>query len=342
MVFGFVVAEGFVVEAVGYLSTPCGAVFLEEFMVGFPDELVMFAPFFVDEVGAEGAGIVENKVFEEGGAAGDGEVGPAEGVAGKVVAHAEVEVFKQGYFADAGDGVFGVGDFHLEVVANVEVEASGLSVGGAAVEALLEDGVAVDVAGVVGVGLPPAEGGVAEVGVVVEGDGGVDNVADGFDGTVFEIEHAVDAGGEGGVEADFAVGPETADGVDSKGVGDGVESFAYGCPVPPFAEVGGVGPIEEFEHFEGETEWHGVLYAVLHAVEGGEFEEVGVLCGYVVVGGEGVGEGDVFVPAVGAGGVFAAKGVEGGGAEREGGEFEVDESGLGVVGLAEGSGEVEG
>ena len=309
--------------------------------MGFPDELVVFAAFAVDDVGGEGAGIVKDEVFEEGGAARYGEVGPAERVACKVVAHADVEVFEEGDFADTGDGVFGVGDFQFEVVADVEVEAAGLPVGRPAVEALLEDGVAVDVAGVVGVGLPPAESGVAEVGVIVEGDGGVDDVTDGFDGAVFEVEHAVDAGGEGGVEADFAVGTEATNGVDDEGVGDGVVGFAYGVPVPALGEVGGVGPVEVFENFEGEAEGYGVLDAVLHAAEGGEFEEVGVLGVDVVVGGEGVGEGDVFVPAVGAGGLFASEGVEGGGAKREGREFEVDESSLGVVGLAQGGGEVE-
>ena len=84
-----------------------------------------------------------------------------------------------------------------------------------------------------------------------------------------------------------------------------------------------------------------MLDAVLHLVEGGEFEEVGVLGGDVVVGGEGVGERDVLIPAVGAGDLLAAQGVEGGGAEREGGELEVDEACLDIVRLAQGGGEVE-
>ena len=155
---------------------------------------------------------------------------------------------------------------------------------------MFEDGVAVDIAGVVGVGLPPAKRGIAEVGLEVEGYGGVDDMTDGFDGAEFEVEHAVDASGEGGGEADVAVGAEAADGVDGDGVGDSVEGFAYGGPVPTFSEVGGIGPVEVFEYFDGEGEGYGVADAVLHAVEGGEFEEVGVLRGDVVVGCEGVGE----------------------------------------------------
>ena len=344
LVFVFVGVEGVVVDAVGDLGAPGGVVALEElFLTGdFPDELVVFATFIVDIVGAEGTGVVEDKVFEEGGAAGDGEVGPAEGVAGKVVAHGEVEVFEEGDFAGAGNGVLGVGDFHFEVVADAEVETAGLSVGGAAVEALLKDGVAMDVASIVGVGLPPAEGGFAKVGMVAEGDGGVDNVADGFDRAEAEVEHAVDAGGEGGVEADLAVATETADGVDGDGVGGGVERFADGGPVPAFVVGGGVCPVELFEHFEGEGERNGVLDAVLHALEGLELEEVGVLGVDVVVGSEGVGEGEVLVPAEPPGGFFPTEGIEGGGTEGEGGKFQVEEAGLGVVGFAEGGSEVEG
>ena len=207
---------------------------------------------------------------------------------------------------------------------------------------MLEDGVAVDVAGVVGVGLPPVESGVAEVWVIVERDGGVDDVADGFEGAVFEVEHAIDAGGEGRGEAHFAVCTEAAHGVDDDGVVDSVEVFAYGAPVPALVVGDGVGPVEVFENFDGEAEGDGVLKAVLHAVEGGEFKEVGVLGGDVVVGRHGVGEGDVFVPAVGTGDLFAAQGVEGGGAEGEGGQFDVHKAGLGIVGLAQRGGKVDG
>ena len=141
-----------------------------------------------------------------------------------------------------------------------------------------------DVAGVVGVGLPPVEGWVAKVGVVVERDGGVDDVSDGFEGAVLEVEHAVDAGGKGRGEAHFAVGAEAAHGVDDDGVVGRVEVLAYGAPVPPFVVGDGVGPVEVFEYFDGEAEGDGVLEAVLHAVECGEFEEVGVLGSDVVVG----------------------------------------------------------
>lgn len=111
----------------------------------------MFAALVVDIVGAEGAGVVDDKVFEKGGAAGEGQIGPTKGVAGHVVAHADVEAFEKGDFADASDSVFGVGNFHFEVVSDVEGDASGLAVGGATIEALLKDGVAMGVAGVVGI-----------------------------------------------------------------------------------------------------------------------------------------------------------------------------------------------
>lgn len=130
----------------------------------------------------------------------------------------------------------------------------------------------------------------AKVGVVVEGDGGVDDVADGFDGAELKVEHAVDAGGESGVETDFAVAAEPPHGVDGQGVGLSVVVFADGGPVPAFAVIGGVGPVEVFEYFEGKCEGYRVLYAVLHALQGLEFEEVGVLSVDVVVGGKGVGE----------------------------------------------------
>ena len=105
--------------------------------------------------------------------------------------------------------------------------------------------------------------------------------------------------------------------------------------MPAFVVAGRVGPVEVFEYFDGKAQGDGVVDAVLHAGEGSQFEEVGVLGGDVVVGREGVGEGYFFVPAVGAGDVFAAEGVEGGGTEGDGGEFEVDDACLCVVGFAE-------
>jgi len=279
-----VFVEGVVVDAVRDLGAPGGAVAVEEFFLFLPKELVVFAAGAVDVVGAERGGVVEYKVFEEGGTAVDREVGPTEGVAGEVVAHVEGEAFDKGDFAGAVYGVFAVGDFHFKVVADVDADATGASISGAAVEALFEDGVAVDIACVVGVGLPPAEFGVAEVGAVVEGDGGIDDVADGFDGAEFEVEHAVDSGGEGGVERDVAVGTESADGIDGGFVVVGVVGFADGGPVPAFVVAGRVGPVEVFEYFDGEAQGDGVVDAVLHAGEGGQFEEVGVLGGDVVVG----------------------------------------------------------
>ena len=55
---------------------------MEELALLLPDELVVLAPCTVDIVGAKGAGVVEDHVFEERGAAGNGEVGPTEGVFG--------------------------------------------------------------------------------------------------------------------------------------------------------------------------------------------------------------------------------------------------------------------
>ena len=75
VILGF---ESVVVDAVGYLCAPGRVVFLEDFFLSgcVPDELVVFAAFVVDVVGAEGAGVVEHEVFEQGGTAGDGKVGP--------------------------------------------------------------------------------------------------------------------------------------------------------------------------------------------------------------------------------------------------------------------------
>ena len=56
IILGF---EGVVVDAVGYLCAPGRVVFLEDFFLSgcVPDELVVFAAFVVDVVGAEGAGV---------------------------------------------------------------------------------------------------------------------------------------------------------------------------------------------------------------------------------------------------------------------------------------------
>ena len=60
--------------------------------------------------------------------------------------------------------------------------------------------------------------------------------------------------------------------------------FADGGPVPAFVVAGRVGPVEVFEYFDGKAQGNGVVDAVLHAGEGSQFEEVGVLGGDVVVG----------------------------------------------------------
>ena len=70
--------------------------------------------------------------------------------------------------------------------------------------------------------------------------------------------------------------------------------------------------------------------AILHPVECGGFEEVGVLGGEVVLGVQHIGEGDVLVPAVGAGGCASAQGVDRDGTERDRGELDVHHAGLGV------------
>ena len=277
----------------------------------------MFVAEAVDIVGAEGSCIVEDEAFEEGGAACDAEVGPLQGVLCEVVAERAVEAFEEGDFLGVVDGVAWRGDFHFKVVAEVERDAARATVGGAAIEALLENGIAVDIAGIIGVGLPPPEVGVAEVGAEIERYGGVEDVSQGFDRAVFEVEHAVDAGGEGGGDAEITVGSETSDGVNGEGAAEGVERFADGGPMPAFVVADGVGPIKVFKHFEGAAEGYGVLYAVLHTVESGLLEEVGVLSGDVVVGREGVGEGDILVPAIGTCRLFAAEGVESCGAEGE-------------------------
>ena len=188
-----------------------------------------------------------------------------------------------------------------------------------------------DIAGIVGVGLPPAQTGVAKVGTVVERHGGVDDMTDGTDRAIFEVEHAIDARGERRGEAHVAVGTETTDGVDYGRIGKSVERLADGAPMPTLVVADGVGPVEVFENLLGETEWDDMLDAVLHLVERGELEEVGVLRGDVVVGREGVGERNVFVPTVGARCLFATQGVESGGTEREGGQLEVDETRLDIV-----------
>ena len=169
--------EGVVVEAPGELCADGGVVTPEETVFLVPEEAVVDVAEGVDDVGREGGAIVEDEAAEERGAAGDGEVGPAERVASEVVGGGEIEVFDEDDLAHFGGGVEGVSDFDLEVVADGEAELSALSVGGAAVEALLEDGIAVDVAGAVGVLPPVAEAFGTEVGMVGEGEGGVDDVA---------------------------------------------------------------------------------------------------------------------------------------------------------------------
>ena len=278
--------EGVVVDVEGDLGAPCRVIQLEEPVLGVPEESVVLAPEAVDLIGAEGAGVVEDDVFEEGGAATDGEVGPTEGVAGEVVAHGEVEAFEEGDFAGAGDGVLVVAHLDFEIVAYVEAQLARLAVGRTSIEALLEDGVTVDVAGVVGIGTPIAETLAAEIGTEVERDRGVDYVAQGTERTVTEVEHAVDAGREGGAKADIAVGTECPDGVDSGDGGSGIVAFADSRPVPALIVGERVGPVEIFEKLDGTAEGNGVLDAVLHAVEGALSEEVGILCGDVVVGRE--------------------------------------------------------
>ena len=56
--------------------------------------------------------------------------------------------------------------------------------------------------------------------------------------------------------------------------------------MPAFVVAGRVGPVEVFEYFDGKAQGDGVVDAVLHAGEGSQFEEVGVLGGDVVVGRE--------------------------------------------------------
>lgn len=307
-----------------------------------PHELVVLAAGTVDDVRAERSGIVEDEVFEEGGAARDGKVGPLKRVFGQVVTGGEVETFEEGDFLGSVDGVFRGGHFHFQVVAEVEAQLSRPPVGRTSVEALLEDGVSVDIAGVVGVGLPVAQPLAAEIRVVVKRHGGVDDMAQRLDGTSLEVEDAVDAGGEGGGEAGLAVGAESAQGVDSHCVGDAVVAFPDGGPVPPLVVVDRVGPAEILEHLDAAAEGDGMLHAIPHAVERLLFEKVGILCRDVVVGSKRVGEGDVLVPAVGARGLLAAEGVDGGGAEGYGGQFDVHETRLHIVGFSHGGSEVEG
>ena len=166
-------------------------------------------------------------------------------------------------------------------------------------------------------------------------------MTDGLDGTELEIEHAVDAGGEGGRKADVAIGTEATHGVDHHGTCFFIPILADGGPVPALVVGGRVGPVEELEHLDGEAERDGVLDAVLHLVEGGELKEVGILGADIILGRKGVGKGEVLIPAEVARDFLAAEGIEGGGAEGDGGEFEVHDTCLGIVGLVERGGKAE-
>ena len=311
-------------------------------MFAVPEEFVVEVAEGVDDVGREGTAVVEHQGAEEGGAATDGEGREVEGVFGEVVGHAEGEVLDEGYLLHFGGGVEGILPFDFQVVAYGGAQGAAAAVGRAAIEAVLEDGVAVDVACGVGVLLPPAEALAAEVGVVGEGEGGVDDVADGLQRAALELEHAVDTGGERRRDVEVAVGTEALDSVGGDQARGVVVALLNGAPVPPLVEGHAVGPVEEVEDLEGGGEGDGVGDAVLHAVEGGVGEEVGVLGGDVVLGVEDIGEGDVLVPAVAAHGVAAPQGVEGDGGERDAGQFDVHQARLGVVALACREGEVEG
>ena len=261
-----VALEGVVVEVKGELCAPGGVLCAEEAPFSGPEELVAQVAEGVDDVGAEGAAVVEHEGAEERGAAGDGEVAEVEGVLGEVVVAAEGEVLEEGDLLDLGGGVEGVLHLDFEVVAKREAELAAAAVGRAAVEALLEDGVAVHVARVVGILLPVAELVAAEVGAVGEAQRGVDDVAQSLQGAVLELEHAVDARGERRGEAEVAVGAEAAYGVGVEGVGGVVEGVLYGAPVPALMVGERVGPVEELEHLDAAADGYGVLHAVLHAV----------------------------------------------------------------------------
>ena len=86
---------------------------MEKLILHLPYKLVVLASGTIDIVRTERTRVVEHQVFEQGGAARDREIGPAERVLGKVVAGIEVEALEQGDLLGAGDSVLAADHLHL-------------------------------------------------------------------------------------------------------------------------------------------------------------------------------------------------------------------------------------
>ena len=270
----------------------------------------------------EGEGVALGEAQAEVGA----EVGPGAHLRGEVVGEGGRELVDERDFAVAR----GVGvrfDLHLEIVRHAEVEVA-LPLGVGVAEGAEGVGRVADGRdGAVGFGANVVGGETArlvgEVGGEGEGDGGLEDVADGLDAIAEEEAHGLveaverGVGREGYVPIEEVVEP--VDGVDALSAGGGVPRFALAREIGAPVEVEGGREVDVFEELEVGGEGNAVLHAVA-PLENGGVEKLRLGGGERVGHLSGVGEREFFVPALFADGFLAAEGIEAVDGERNVGQ----------------------
>ena len=114
------------------------------------------------------------------------------------------------------------------------------------------------------IGAVDAPSRVAEVGTVGETDGGGEHMTDGADGTVGEVHHTVDFGGEVGACTEVDQVAEAVDGVGLHAILNPLLFDAFEVHVVVEGQV--IGPREVLEQLDGGADGHPVRDACLHMV----------------------------------------------------------------------------